>query len=383
MKKTISILLAGIVLLSTLSWCTNTSTLTKTDEIKNFKIWVIAPLSWPAANYWEDAVNAYKFITNKFNAEHSGKIHIELIFEDWKCDGKNSSTAAQKLITIDNVKVIVGWFCSAETISAGAIAQPNKVVMLSPVSSSPDISNIGEYIFRFYNDADVTKKLTNHIKEYWSNKIYVLAENTDFSVGFIKWLKENFTGEVESQMFQKDEKDFPMIAKQIKPKINESDFIVFLPSSDSSTIWIVEAFDKEWILSKMKWRIVSNEIVNSSTSYEALWAKLNGIKTTQLVNLWVLPSSAKNLTQEMLKNFKINTDPLFSVLEADAMSLAIDAIVAVGNDWTAIKDYFTSFNNKNKIKWYFGNYYFTPQRDAHWLSFLVYEIQDWQLVNGK
>jgi hypothetical protein len=34
----------------------------------------------------------------------------------------------------------------------------------------------------------------------------------------------------------------------------------------------------------------------------------------------------------MLKKFTINTDPLFSVLEADAMSLAIDAIVAVGND---------------------------------------------------
>jgi hypothetical protein len=37
-------------------------------------------------------------------------------------------------------------------------------------------------------------------------------------------------------MFQKDEKDFLMIAKQIKEKVKESDFIVFLPSSDSSTI---------------------------------------------------------------------------------------------------------------------------------------------------
>lgn len=383
MKKTVSILLSGIVLLSTLAWCTNTSTQTKTNEIKTYKVWVISPLSWPAANYWEDAVNAYKFITDKFNSENSGKIHIDLIFEDGKCEWKSSTSAAQKLISIDKVQVIVWWFCSAETIAAGAIAQPNKVVMLSPVSSSPDISDIGEYIFRFYNDADVTKKLTNHIKEYWSSKIFVLAENTDFSVGFIKWLKENFTGEVETQMFQKDEKDFLMIAKQIRAKIKESDFIVFLPSSDSSTIWIVEAFDKEWILSKMKWKIVSNEIVNSATSYEALWAKLNGIKTTQLINLWALASSAKTLTEEMLKNFKINTDPLFSVLEADAMSLAIDAIVNVGDNWTAIKDYFTSFNNNKPINWYFWDYYFTPKRDAHGLSFLVYEIQDWKLVNWK
>jgi hypothetical protein len=37
-------------------------------------------------------------------------------------------------------------------------------------------------------------------------------------------------------MYQKEEKDFPMIAKQIKSKTNESDFIIFLPSSDESTI---------------------------------------------------------------------------------------------------------------------------------------------------
>jgi hypothetical protein len=37
-------------------------------------------------------------------------------------------------------------------------------------------------------------------------------------------------------MYQKEEKDFQMIAKQIKSKINESDFLIFLPSSDESTI---------------------------------------------------------------------------------------------------------------------------------------------------
>ena len=382
MKKTIAVMLSSILALSTLSWCTNISTQTKTEGQKTYKIGVIAPLSWPAANYGEDAVNSYTYIADKFNASQSG-VKIELVIEDGKCDGKSASSAAQKLVTIDKVQVIVGWFCSAETIAAGAIAQPNKVVMLSPVSSSPDIANIGEYIFRFYNDAYVTKKLSDYIQSIWVHKIFVLAENTDVAVWFLKWLKSHFTGEIQSQMYQKEEKDFPMIAKQIKAKTDASDFIIFLPSSDESTIWIINAFDKEWILSMMKWRIASNEIVNSATSYETLWAKLNSIKTTQLVNLWALPSSAKTLTEEMLKKFTINTDPLFSVLEADAMSLAIDAIVSVGNDGTAIKNYFTSFDSDNQIKWYFGDYYFTPQRDAHGLNFLVYEIQDGHLVNWK
>lgn len=382
MKKTISILVSGIIVLTTLAWCTNTSTQTKTEGEKIYQIWVIAPLSGPAANYWEDAINSYRYITEKFNASQS-KVKIELIIEDGKCDGKSASSAAQKLVTLDKVQVIVGGFCSAETIAAGAIAQPNKVVMISAVSSSPDIVNIWDYIFRFYNDAYVTKKLSDHIRSMWVENIFVLAENTDVSVGFLKGLKSHFTGTIVSQMYQKEEKDFPMIAKQIKSKINESDFLIFLPSSDESTIWIINAFDKEGILSMMKWRIASNEIVNSAVNYTALWTKLDGVKTTQLVNLGALPSSAKNLSQEMQKNFAITSDPLWSILEADAMSLAIDAVVQAGNDGTAIKNYFTSFNSSSPIKGYLGDYYFTPERDVHGLNFLVYEIKDGKLVNGK
>jgi hypothetical protein len=65
-------------------------------------------------------------------------------------------------------------------------------------------------------------------------------------------LKSHFSGEIESQIFQREEKDFIMMAKQIKSKLDPSDFLVFLPSSDTSTIGIVDAFDKEGILTMMK-----------------------------------------------------------------------------------------------------------------------------------
>ncbi len=381
MKKTLSFFLVGVVI-STLAWCSNLST-SQNKWLEVIKIWVIAPMSGPAANYWEDAANAYKYIVDKFNSENSWKIQIKLVIEDGKCEWKSASSAAQKLIWIDKVQVIVWWFCSAETIAAWTIAQPNKVVMISPVSSSPDIANIWNYIFRFYNDAYVTKKLSEHIQSLGVNKIFVLAENTDVSVWFLKGLKASFTWELQSQMYQKEEKDFQMIAKQIKSKINKSDFLIFLPSSDESTIGIINAFDKEWILSMMKGRIASNEIVNSATTYKSLWTKLDWIKTTQLINLWSLPSSAKDLEADMLKYFSINAEPLRAVLEWDAMQLAIDAVVEAGNDWVKIKNYFTSYNSTNPRKGYFWDYYFTPERDAHGLNFLVYEIKDGQLVNGK
>jgi hypothetical protein len=85
----------------------------------------------------------------------------------------------------------------------------------------------------------------------------------------------------------------------------------------------------------------------------------------------------------MQKKFTITSDPLWSILEADAMSLAIDAVVQVGNEGEAIKKYFTSFNAETPRKGYLGDYYFTPERDAHGLNFLVYDIKDGKLVNGK
>jgi hypothetical protein len=42
-----------------------------------------------------------------------------------------------------------------------------------------------------------------------------------------------------------------------------------------------------------------------------------------------LPSSARDLQKDMLNHFTINSDPLWSVLEADAMQIAVDAVANV------------------------------------------------------
>ena len=80
---------------------------------------------------------------------------MELIFEDGRCTGKDAVTAVNKLINVDKVDVIVGGVCSSETIPAGEIAQQNGVPMISPTSSSPTISDIGEYIYRSWTDVNL------------------------------------------------------------------------------------------------------------------------------------------------------------------------------------------------------------------------------------
>jgi branched-chain amino acid transport system substrate-binding protein len=128
--------------------------------------------------YGEDAVNAYRYIADQFNASQSG-LHIELVIEDGKCEGRAATSAVQKLIDIDQVKVIVGGTCSSETVAAGKIAQQYGIPMVSPVSSSPEVSTIGEYIFRFFNDNDVTKILAQYLETLHIEKVVLVAEQSD------------------------------------------------------------------------------------------------------------------------------------------------------------------------------------------------------------
>jgi hypothetical protein len=68
------------------------------------------------------------------------------------------------------------------------------------------------------------------------------------------------------------------------------------------------------------------------------------------------------------------------VLSAEAMDLTLEALQNVGNNAEAIKDYFTAFNPEKKKSGYFGDYYFNKERTVEGLDFLVYELQDGELI---
>jgi hypothetical protein len=70
----------------------------------------------------------------------------------------------------------------------------------------------------------------------------------------------------------------------------------------------------------------------------------------------------------------------WAVLAAEAMDLMIEAVEKVGNNAEAIKDYITALSAQQPKSGYFGDYYFDDTRTAEGLGFLVYEIQDGQLV---
>jgi branched-chain amino acid transport system substrate-binding protein len=204
----------------------------KPVETGPIKIGFIGPLTGDAATYGADEKNATMLAVDEINSAGGIKgRNLEVVYEDGKCSGKDSATAAQKLISIDKVKIILGGACSGETLAAAPIAEQNKVILFSAFSSSPDITNSGDYVFRSSpSDLDVVKGYTDFIvKNYGYKNIAILTENTDYAISarevFVQGVASNGGKIVGDEIFKQGEKDFRTIVAKIKASNADAIFL--------------------------------------------------------------------------------------------------------------------------------------------------------------
>jgi len=209
----------------------------KSRDTGEIKIGSIMPLSGDAAAYGLPLQKSAILAIEEINSQGGilGK-QIKIIFEDGKCTGKEASSAAQKLINVDGVKVILGGLCSGETLGAAPIAESSKVILFSPGSGSPDITNAGDYVFRnFPSDASSGSKIAESAIEQGYVKVGVLSEVTDYAQAVSRVFKNKFKslGGVIStdESFSSDASDFKtQITKIINAK---PDAVYIVPQTPS------------------------------------------------------------------------------------------------------------------------------------------------------
>jgi neutral amino acid transport system substrate-binding protein len=104
-----------------------------------------------------------------------------------------------KLVKVDNVGAVVGSFASSVSTAALAIAVPNKVVMISPGSTSPvftERAKKGEFQGYWYRtappDTYQALALANLAYKKGAKKVATLVINNDYGVGFEKAFVEAF-----------------------------------------------------------------------------------------------------------------------------------------------------------------------------------------------
>jgi branched-chain amino acid transport system substrate-binding protein len=118
---------------------------------------------------------------------------IRLITADDFCDPEQAVAAAQKLVS-DGVIFVVGHFCSGASIPASAIYETAGVLMISPGSSNPLLTELGRAnVFRLENrDDEVGKLIGNYLADHWSDKkIAILHDNSTWGVGIAVEIKKH------------------------------------------------------------------------------------------------------------------------------------------------------------------------------------------------
>ena len=198
MSKQTKVVISTVVVLVVCYWgylIFNNSSVSSPGQQEPIKIGVVLPLTGDLSSMGEPAKDAVEFALEEIN--NAGGINgrkLEAIFENGKCDGAASISAVQKLINVDKVSAIIGEICSGATIAMAPIVEKNKVPLISPCSSNPDITNMGDYIFRVYpSDSLQGKYMAEYVKNVLNySKVAVLYVNNDWGKGVAEVFKKTF-----------------------------------------------------------------------------------------------------------------------------------------------------------------------------------------------
>ncbi len=190
------------------------------------KIGVMLPLTGDAAVYGESMGTALELTKEEINANGGilGK-QVEFVIEDSKCDAKEGANAANSLINLKGMKIILAEECSGPTLAAAPIAENAGVFYLVAIASAPDIKYAGDYVFRTApNDEVQGKDLAEIVFKKGFGKTTVLFGENAYGKGIEKVFSEEFPklgGKiVSSQGFDQKASDF----RAQLAKIKESDF---------------------------------------------------------------------------------------------------------------------------------------------------------------
>lgn len=188
------------------------------------KIGVAGPFSGPYASFgdqlWRGATQAAEDI-NRQGGINGNK--IELINADDACEPKQAVTVANRLVNKDNVSAVIGHFCSSSTIPASNVYADAEVVMITPASTNPALTERGyKTIFRTCGRDDqqgvIAAKFIQH--DLKAKKVAVIHDKDTYGKGLADATKQTLeqlgVNVVLYEGLTRGEKDFNALVSRIK-----------------------------------------------------------------------------------------------------------------------------------------------------------------------
>ncbi|MBZ0204474.1 MAG: ABC transporter substrate-binding protein [Ignavibacteria bacterium] len=190
-------------------------------------------LTGSEATFGISSTNGLKLAVEEINSSGGllGK-KVKLITYDDQGKPSEAQTVVQRLIKNDNVVAVIGEVASSRSKAAAPKCQENKIPMITPASTNPEVTAIGDYIFRVcfidpFQATVLTKFAINSLKV---KKVAILKDvKNAYSTGLADFFEKEFKaagGEiVEIQSYSAGDKDFKAQLTAIKSRNPEAIFI--------------------------------------------------------------------------------------------------------------------------------------------------------------
>ena len=224
-RRVVSPLVIAVALLLALTSCAKREAEIKVGEYGS--------LTGGTATFGTSSKNGIELFVDNLNAQGGiGGKKIHVLVEDDQSKPEEAATAVNKLIAQDGVVAVLGEVASSRSLAAAPICQNAAVPMISPSSTNPRVTEIGDYIFRVcYIDpfqGMVIAKFAKNTLHY--SKAAVFRDNkNDYSVGLANYFTESYKGMggtiVADESYSEGDQDFKAQLTVLKSKKPEFIFI--------------------------------------------------------------------------------------------------------------------------------------------------------------
>ncbi len=154
----------------------------------------VASMTGDTATFGRSADQGMRMAIEEINAAGGvlGK-PLDLVTEDDRSVTEEARTAAQKLLQRDQVVALLGEVASSRSLAAAPEAQRARVPMISPGSTNPRVTEVGDYIFRacFIDPFQGAVMARFAVDELKAKRLAILFDfKQDYSVGLADFFRD-------------------------------------------------------------------------------------------------------------------------------------------------------------------------------------------------
>ncbi len=179
------------------------------------KIGFITAYTGPGAAYGQAMKEGVDLAVEEINKNPNTKVKIDLVTYDTALKKNEAINAMKKVIEQDKVLAVEGPMTTGEVMAAGPVAQQSKIVTFTTGGTGPDVTNIGDYVFRnaIPGKLAIPQTLEKAQKKLGFKKVAIMySNNNDQMVGehkiYLEELKKMGLEVVADETFADKDTDF-------------------------------------------------------------------------------------------------------------------------------------------------------------------------------